>query len=303
MYSPVSVLGQAGAGASRRPVVVKLSGTPIDDPGLVGGEAGGLWGALAEADGANELVIVHGGGRAVDRRLAQLGLESERVNGLRVTPEGHIGPIAGVLAGEINVSLVGRLCALGPRAVGMGLSDAGLCRCEAVEGLGRVGRIVGGDPMAVAVMLGAGLLPVIHSIGLDGSGRPLNVNADDAAAGVAGVIWAERVVFITDVHGVLDGRGEPIASLTAREARGLIASGVASAGMIPKLEAACRAAALGVEAVIGCWSEAAELIAGAGAGTRVMADEDGERGVSRAGVAAGQSGSAAATDDRRCGAC
>lgn len=247
-------------------VVVKVSGKPVDAPS----SCAPLWSALAWAADMTRLVVVHGGGNAVDRRLAQVGMKSERRDGLRVTPEDEIGVVAGVLAGEVNRSLVGVLSRAGVDAVGIGVSDGGLCACEPIEPLGRVGRTHGQDGRTIAALHGAGLVPVVHSIGMDDDGAMLNVNADDAAAGVASAISADRLVLLTDVAGVLDADGASIGELDADRVEDLIASGVIEGGMCPKARAAVvTAEACGAEVVIGSWHDAAALIGGAGSGTRV----------------------------------
>ena len=258
------------------PIVIKLGGAPIDAPD----SCAVLWRAIADAWAHNPggLVVVHGGGVAVDRRLAEVGSETPRVNGLRVTDDNAIGVVAGVLAGEVNRAVVGGLRSLGVDAAGVGLSDGGLCRCEAIEGLGRVGRVIDGDPAVLAALLGAGFLPVVHSIGMDEAGVPLNVNADDAASGVARVCGAARLVLVTDVPAVRGAEGEAIEELTPALASALIASGEITTGMAPKVNAALDASAAGAEAVIGSWQDAAGLIAGTpGVGTRVSALANGRR--------------------------
>ena len=250
-------------------IVVKLSGTPVNEPGA----CPGLWDALFDAAAQSEIVIVHGGGRAVDHRLAELGLNTTRRDGLRVTPREHIGPVTGVLAGEVNTALVGVLIAAGVRAVGVGLSAGGLCACSAIEGLGRVGRVDAGNGDVIAALLRASFVPVVHSIGLDDAGEPLNVNADDAAAGIAAAITADRLVLLTDVDGVMNADGGLVRSLDVASADALIADGVAREGMVPKLRAACAAAGTTGEALIGSWHRAAELISGGGQGTRIIAGE------------------------------
>lgn len=245
-------------------IVVKLSGKPIEDPA----SCAALWATLARVP---SVVVVHGGGRAVDARLADLGLSSERSGGRRVTTEEQIGVIAGVLAGEVNRTLVGSLTACGSSCVGVGISDAGLCVCEAIPGLGRVGRVVGGDPSMVLQLLDAGITPVVHSIGMDRAGVSLNVNADDAAAGLAGVIGAATLVLLTDVPSVRDAAGQAVGRIDLEGAQALIDEGAAQDGMIPKLEAAAAFARTGGEAVIGSWKDARALLAGdPDLGTRVV---------------------------------
>lgn len=258
------------------PIVIKLGGAPIDAPE----SCAVLWEAIANAWVSNRrsLIVVHGGGVAVDRRLAEVGIETPRINGLRVTDDRAIGVVAGVLAGEVNRTVVGGLRALGVDAAGVGLSDGGLCRCEPIEGLGRVGRVIDGDPAVLRALLVAGFLPVVHSIGMDEVGLALNVNADDAASGVARVCNAARLVLVTDVPAVRGAGGEPIADLTPAAAAAFIASGDITTGMAPKVNAAIEAAAAGAEAAIGSWRDAAALIAGEpGAGTRVSACAEGRR--------------------------
>ncbi|MCC7389176.1 MAG: acetylglutamate kinase [Phycisphaerales bacterium] len=269
------------------PIVIKLGGRALDEADT----RGELWDAIARlgADAPGGLVIVHGGGGAVDAHLARLGLASERRAGLRVTPDDHIGEVVGVLRGRVNTRLVGLLAARGVRAVGLGLSDGGACVCVKHEpggvDLGRVGRVeaerVGaGDAPAPGEgalwrrLLGGGFVPVISSIGLDGAGAALNVNADDAALGVARVLGASVLVLLTDVPGILDGSGSLLGETDAGQIERLIASGVISGGMIPKARAAAAGAdASGVPAVIASWSRCdrlAGLALGEPVGTRVL---------------------------------
>lgn len=250
-------------------VVIKISGKPIDEPGV----CAGLWGAIASAGLETRLVIVHGGGRRVDARLAALGLESPRIDGLRVTPDSHMGVVAGTLAGEVNRTLVGLLRSAGVDAVGIGLGDGGLIEAELIDdSLGRVGRVIGGDGRVIEALHSRGLVPVVSSIGFDEQGGLLNVNADDAAAGVAEVIGADRLVLLTDVPGVLDSSGAVIETLDSESAAELIASGVIDGGMAVKARAAVHtAAAIGSDVLVGGWADAAALIAGESVGTHVVA--------------------------------
>ena len=250
-------------------IVVKISGKPIERPA----SCAVLWEALARAAPATDLVIVHGGGRQVDARLAQLGHETTRREGLRVTPPEQIGPIAGVLSGEVNRRLVGVLRARGVNAVGIGLGDGGLIEAEpASPPLGCVGVVTGGDGSVARALGRAGFVPVVSSIGFGPDGGLLNVNADDAAAGVAEVTGAERLVLLTDVPGVLDGHGSVIEELSGTACVALAAAGVIEGGMAVKARAALRAAeSCGAEVVVGGWCDAAALIGGGTGGTRIAA--------------------------------
>jgi acetylglutamate kinase len=260
------------------PIVIKIGGRALDEAE----SRGPLWDALARVaqDAPGGLVLVHGGGGAVDAHLARLGLVSERRAGLRVTPEDQIGEVVAVLRGAVNTRLVGLLAARGVRAVGLGLSDGGACRCVKHEpggvDLGRVGVVCSEglpDGEIWWTCLGEGCTPVICSIGLDSDGRALNVNADDAALAVARILEARALVLLTDVPGILDGERRLIEETDAEGIERLIGEGVISGGMIPKARAAAAGAeASGVPAIITSWDAPERLGAlaeGERAGTRV----------------------------------
>ena len=194
------------------PLVVKIGGAGVDAPE----RAGPLWDALVRAHAllGGQLVLVHGGGRAVDAHLDRLGFATERRDGIRITPPDQVGEIAAVLAGRINKSLVGAIQARGLKAVGLCLGDGMALRTIKADQYsfdpGRVGRIVGGDPVLLQALMSARILPVLSSIGLDESGAFLNLNADDAAAGVAAVLGARGLVLLPDVGGILDEEGKRV---------------------------------------------------------------------------------------------
>jgi acetylglutamate kinase len=225
------------------PLVIKIGGAGVDRPQ----EAGALWRAIAEAHRILEgqLVLVHGGGRAVDQHLERLNFRTERLAGLRVTPPEQMDEIAGVLAGRVNKALVGTIQAAGRAAVGLCLGDGLAFRSvpHAVAALGRVGEVSGGDGKLLQSLMSEGYLPVLCSIGLDDRGGFLNVNADDAAAGVARVLNARALVLLTDVEGIRDAAGERISTIDEAGIESLIESGVISGGMIPKARAAASGAA------------------------------------------------------------
>lgn len=263
------------AQTSTAPMLVKIGGAAIDDPA----RADALWLAIAEARQAlgGRLLLVHGGGLAVDRHLARLGLTSERRDGIRLTPPDQIWEVVAVLAGRVNKAIVGALHRNGVPAVGLFLGDGGLLRTAKAETYpfdpGRVGTVTGGDPSLARTLLDAGYLPVLSSVGLDADGEPLNINADDAAAGVARVVGASRLVLLTDVPGVLDAEKRRIDGLTTAEAERLIADGTIHGGMIPKVRAAVAAAeAAAIPAVIASWNNPADLVRlarGQSAGTSI----------------------------------
>lgn len=264
------------------PIVIKLGGRALDEADTRADLWDGLATLAAEAPGG--LVVVHGGGGAVDAHLARLGLASERKAGLRVTPEDQIGEVVAVLRGRVNTQLVGLLNARGARAVGLGLSDGAACVCIKHEpdgiDLGRVGRVVTDgchetEPGRLwRELLADGFVPVICSIGLDHAGSPLNVNADDAALGVAQILHASMLVLLTDVAGILDADATLVDETDAAGIERLIESGAITGGMIPKARAAAASAeASGVPTVIASWARAdrlAELARGGLVGTRVL---------------------------------
>jgi len=266
---------------ARGPLVVKLGGAALDDPAA----APWVWSAIARMHEAHSrdgggVVLVHGGGKAVDRMLDRLGMPTERRDGIRLTPADQIDPIVGVLAGSMNKSLVGWLQRHGTRSVGLCLGDGGLCAVRTTQryafDAGRVGEVIGGDPHLVKALLCAGLLPVISSIGLDVDGTALNVNADEAAAGIAKVVDASGLILLTDVAGVLDRTGTLIPRLDAAQVEAAIADGTIAGGMIPKVRGALEAAqSCGAPVTIAGWNRAEDLDAlalGGTAGTTILPD-------------------------------
>lgn len=240
--------------------IVKISGKPIAEPA----DALPLWADLAASTG--DTVVVHGGGRQVDDLFARLGVPVERRDGIRLTSERDMPLVAGVLAGEVNQTLVGLLRAAGAKAVGLSLASAGVVDAEVDPNVGgRVGRVVGGDGTLLRTLLASGFLPVVSSIGADRIGGLLNINADDAAAGVASVLGAARVVLLTDVPGVLDAGGRTIVELDEDRVASAIAEGVVTGGMIAKVRSALRVASAASEGVlIASWKDAGAALAGEG---------------------------------------
>lgn len=258
----------------RGPLLIKLGGALIDDAHAMRATVRAI-GAL-EAVAPGSTVVVHGGGAAVDRQLARLGMETRRHEGIRITPPEQMEQIAGVLAGATNARLTGALLAEGVRAVGMTLAAGGLTRAR-VAGrsgvdLGRVGDIAGGRADVAHALLEVGLVPVISSIAADAQGELLNVNADDAAVAVAGIVGARALVFLTDVPGVRGADGCILERLDRSAAESLIASGAIGGGMIPKVRGALDAAErCGAPVVIAGWGDPAALATIAAGGTACTA--------------------------------
>jgi acetylglutamate kinase len=225
-----------------RPVVVKLGGSTL------GAHDTSLRDIAAAHDAGTPMVVVHGGGAIVNEWLARAGIEARFVRGLRVTDERSLEVVVAVLAGLVNKQIVAELAALGARVVGMSGADGGLLRARRFDDeLGYVGRIEQVDARAVEELLRAGYVPVVAPIALGDDGGLLNTNADTAAGEIAAALGARTLVFLTDVAGVKDEHGAVRERLTAAQAQAMIESGVATGGMIPKLEAACSAALAGCE--------------------------------------------------------
>lgn len=229
------------------PLVIKIGGSTLDDH--LHNQA--LWHSIAslssgEAEQNGGVIIVHGGGKAVDRQLSRLGIVSERRQGLRVTPPDQIGDVVGVLAGQVNKSLVGSLLVAGARPVGLCLGDGDMLMCEKHEpqgvDLGRVGAVKGGDCEILRTLIANGFLPVVSSIGLDDEGQFLNINADDAAAGIAEALQATSLVLLTDVPGIRNRAGALCPQLTPTAIEQMIADREISGGMIVKARAAAGVA-------------------------------------------------------------
>jgi acetylglutamate kinase len=228
-------------------LLVKIGGTLLDAEA----PRRRLAGELAAVACGNELVVVHGGGKQMTRFLAERGIESRFVNGLRVTTPETLDAVLKVLAGSVNQELVAAFIAAGTRAVGLSGVDACLTEAETMDPeLGAVGRVVRSDAGLLHVLTGAGYVPVVACLAGDRKGRIFNVNADQMASACAAAYGAERLIFLTDVNGVLDADREPLPVLTAAEGERLIRLGVATGGMQAKLNAAIDALRKGVREII-----------------------------------------------------
>jgi acetylglutamate kinase len=247
-------------------LVVKLGGTTLAEQEHVLGE-------VAVIARRRPVVVVHGGGRRMTEWLERLGVPSRFEQGLRVTDAAALEVAAAVLRGVVNSELVAALRDLGCDAVGLSGVDGGLLIGERVEGLGLVAHVVGLRRDLLDALLVTGQVPVVAPLARDEQGIVCNVNADDAAAGIAAGLGARQLVLLTDVDGVRDGDGRRIDSLTADEAENLIADGTIAGGMVPKIRAALGALAWeGSVAVIADSSQPGALtraLEDTGFGTRI----------------------------------
>ncbi len=225
-------------------VVVKLGGTTLAEQRQVLAE-------VAAVARRRPIVLVHGGGKRMTEWLERLGVPTHFEHGLRVTDPAALEVAAAVLRGVVNSELVAALRDLGCDAVGLSGVDGGLLIGERLPDVGLVATVVGVRRDLLDSLLVAGQVPVVAPLARDGEGVVCNVNADDAAAGIAAGLGARQLVLMTDVDGVRDASGTRLDTLTPEEAEGLIADGTIAGGMVPKVRAALAAVGWeGAEAII-----------------------------------------------------
>jgi acetylglutamate kinase len=242
-------------------VVVKYGGHAMGDDSLASEFAHDV--TLLKQVGINP-VVVHGGGPQIGRMLKRLSIESEFVDGLRVTDAPTMEVAEMVLSGLLNKRIVAGINAAGGRAVGISGKDAGLIRARKLQrtkrdpdsnieqtlDLGFVGDPVGVDPSLLEALDAAGFIPVVAPVGGCEDGHTYNINADTAAGAVAGAMHAKRLLLLTDVEGVLDRNGELIHEMTVAQAEEYLKDGTLTGGMIPKVETCLTAIGEGVEAAV-----------------------------------------------------
>jgi acetylglutamate kinase len=274
----------AARGLRGKTRVVKLGGNAMEDPAATAGTLDAL--VALQTLGVRQ-IVVHGGGKPIDRAMTAAGLVPKKVAGRRYTDDATLEIVVRVLRKEICPGVVKDLQSRGGNAVGLHGDDRQILFGEKLTLPGDDGSPVDlgyvGDPADVDAdllddTLDEGVMPVIPSLAVDGEGGWLNVNADTAAAAVAGAVMAEAVLFLTDTPGVLQDRANPaslIRRLTESEARSLVAAGTIDGGMVPKVEACFTALAAGAgRAVIldGRDPHAllAEFLGGPPAGTEIV---------------------------------
>ena len=210
------------------------------------------------------VIVVHGGGPQIGAMLDRVGVESEFIDGLRVTTSEAVDVVEMVLSGQVNKSIVAQIASEGGRAVGLSGKDGGLLRVkkltrtkrdpdsniEKVIDLGFVGEPEEVDPYILEAMSEKSIIPVVAPIGWDAEGNTYNVNADTAAGAIAGALKASRLLMLTDVAGVLDKSGDLMQELSIDDCKALQEDGTLSGGMIPKVENCIDAVNLGVEGAV-----------------------------------------------------
>ena len=238
-------------------VVVKFGGSAMEDPARVRGILRDI--VFMECAGMKP-VVMHGGGKAISRRLAQAGIETRFIHGLRYTDARTVKVVDDVLHGEVNASLVGIVREFDGCPVG--ISGKSVLRAEPLKSvdpktgeeidLGFVGCVTGVDPTAVLEALDRRQLPVLTPLGRDVDGRVYNINADMAACELAAALRARKLVFLSDVPGLLRNPADEtslVSTVYRRDVEQLIADGVIGTGMIPKVRSAVAALDAGTEKV------------------------------------------------------
>jgi len=246
----VRILAQALPDMQRyagKSVVIKYGGHAMGDEGLASAFCGDV--ALIKQSGVNP-VIVHGGGPQIAAMLERVGIKSEFKNGLRVTDEKTIEIVEMVLSGTINKSIVAAMNAHGASAIGLSGKDGNMVLVEKIGALGFVGEPKIVNQSVINMVMQNGMTPVIAPVSLGEDGKTYNVNADTFAGAIAGALSATRLLFLTDVKGVLNKSGELLRQLTVKEAKALIRDGTISGGMIPKVETSIKVIENGVEGVV-----------------------------------------------------
>ena len=240
---------------SGKTVVVKYGGNAMTDPELESSFARDI--VLLKTVGINP-VVVHGGGPQVDNLLKQLGRESDRIDGMRVTDAPTMEVVEMVLGGSVNKSIVNLINKHGGRAVGLTGKDGNLIRAKKLMidkvtdkgteqiDLGLVGEVAGVKTDVIDMFLHSDFIPVIAPLGVDEEGNTYNINADLVAGKVAEALSAEKLILLTNITGVLGANKELLTGLNTHDVDELIATGVIYGGMIPKVTCALDAVKGGV---------------------------------------------------------
>ena len=226
-----------------------------------------------------KVVLVHGGGPEISDTIKKMGMETKFVDGLRYTDEQTAEVVRMVLAGKENKSLTDLICKNSGKAIGISGQDGHMLKCEMQdEKLGYVGKITDINTQLIVDMLSLGYVPVISTVGYDDEGNIYNVNADTAAAAIAGALKAESLILMTDIRGLLEDKNDPeslIKKVYVSDIPALIKQGIISGGMIPKIECCKDVIRRGVKKAViidgrVCHSILIELLSDEGSGTMFM---------------------------------
>jgi acetylglutamate kinase len=241
-------------------IVVKYGGNAMTDPALESSFARDI--VLLKTVGLHP-VVVHGGGPQVDNLLKELGRQSDRIDGMRVTDKATMDVVEMVLGGSVNKSIVSLISKHGGRAIGLTGKDANLIQAKKLlmnktdaEGnvkevdLGYVGEVVSVNKEVIMMLINSNFIPVIAPLGVDSEGNTYNINADLVAGKVAEFLQAEKLLLLTNIKGVLGRDGEVVTGLTPIKVDELIKEEVISGGMIPKIQCALDAVRSGVKSAV-----------------------------------------------------
>jgi len=236
-------------------IVIKYGGNAMTDDALKASFAHDV--ALLKVVGMNP-VVVHGGGPQIEEMLARLGKKVEFVQGMRVTDRETMDVVEMVLGGQVNKEVVELINQAGGKAVGLTGQDGGFIRARKMLlpakdkengriDLGQVGEIDSIDPQVISALEQGGFIPVVAPIGTGADGTTYNINADLVAGKLAEILRAEKLVVLTNTPGVLDKSGKLLTGLTPKKIDDLVAKGVISGGMLPKIGSVLDAARAGVK--------------------------------------------------------
>lgn len=234
-------------------ITIKLGGSILEDSGI---RTHILEQISALTLQGHEIILVHGGGKSLNRRLSQLQMPSHFIDGLRVTDAETLGVAVMVLAGEVNKKIVSEMHRLGMAALGICGADGASVRCLRLsgtpgypDGIGFVGKPSEVNGSFFDLVAGAGLIPVVSSIAMDSEGQLYNVNADQMASACASGARCSALVYLTDVPGVKDANGAVIPRLNKSEILELRERGILAGGMLPKTSSCLEALQAGVRTV------------------------------------------------------
>ncbi len=236
----------------KRNVVIKFGGNAMVDDDLATSFAHDI--VLLKQVGVNP-IVVHGGGPQIGKMLERLNIETEFVDGLRVTDKATVDVVEMILSGSINKSIVTAINRAGGQAIGLSGKDGNLLTAQKTKSrsgsdIGYVGEPKSVNPAVLDTLTGSDIIPVIAPVGIGEDGSTYNINADTAAGAIAAAVGAKRLLMLTDIAGVLNSEGQLITNVSAAEAESLIDDGTIAGGMIPKIQTCLNAVAKGVEAAV-----------------------------------------------------
>ena len=235
---------------SGKTIVVKYGGNAMNDEAVTTTILQDI--AALKIVGVNP-ILVHGGGPEINKLLGRLGIEAQFKNGMRVTDEQTMEVAQMILCGKINKNIVGELNSMGVKAIGLCGKDSQLIKAEKLDPeLGYVGKITEINAKLLEILAKDEFVPVIASIATDEAGNSYNVNADVAAAAIGAAMHAEKLLFLTDIDGIMAKRGDAsslINRISIGELRKMIESGAVSGGMVPKANSCIDAIERGINSV------------------------------------------------------